>query len=321
MSDMATAFGTLANNGVKVPLNPFLKIENYRGEVLYQRTTEERLNDLRNTQNTQKARESDNQKFGESESLDFRSSDSLIIRSSEFSEFSEIIQAIPAEAAYLVSHILLDNNARTAAFGPSSQLVIPGQVVSVKTGTTNDLRDNWTLGYTPERLVAVWVGNNDNKPMNQALVSGITGAAPIWHNIMRQLLWSRRPIWPERPEGVVGKDVCVLTGLLPTPGNLCDTRHEFFWDKFLPANNYPLQREIWIRKDTGTPIDPNIPLDQQGELELQNHTVISDPLVPEFCLDCAYPVIQELNPDGSVKEERINYPGSVINTTSLRAPP
>ncbi len=285
MSDMATAFGTLANNGVKVPLDPFLKIEDYRGKILYQYSEEDRKQDLSYAQ-----------------------------------------QAIPAQAAYLVSHILLDNNARTAAFGPNSQLVIPGQVVSVKTGTTNDLRDNWTLGYTPELLTAVWVGNNDNKPMNQSLVSGITGAAPIWHDIMTQLLKGRKPIWPEKPEGVVGKDVCVLTGLLapnqsPNTNNQtpsCDTRHEFFWEKFLPENNRAAQREIWIRKDTGTPIDSNIPLDQQGELELQTHTVISDPLVPEFCLDCAYPVEQELNPDGSVKKERINYPGSMIDTTRIR---
>jgi hypothetical protein len=137
-------------------------------------------------------------------------------------------------------------------------------------------------------------------------------------------LKGRKPIWPEKPEDIVGRDVCNLTGLLPTPENSCDTRHEFFWEKFLPetlrsnlCNPQRLdlcfgQREIWIRKDTGAPPDPAIPLDQQGELELQTHTVISDPLVPEFCLDCAYPIEQELNPDGTVKQERINYPGSVI---------
>ena len=285
MTDMATAFGTLANNGVKVTLNPFLKIGDYRGKILYQYSEEERKQDLSYSQ-----------------------------------------QAIPAQIAYLISHILLDNNARTSAFGPTSQLIIPGQVVSVKTGTTNDLRDNWTIGYTPERLTAVWVGNNDNKPMNQALVSGITGAAPIWHEIMSQILKNRKPVWPEKPEGVVGKDVCVLTGLLapnqsPVTNNQtppCDTRHEFFWEKFLPENNRPSQREIWIRKDTGTLMDPAIPQDQQGELELQTHTVISDPLIPEFCLDCAYPMIQELNPDGTIKEEHPNYPGAIIDITKIR---
>ena len=152
--------------------------------------------------------------------------------------------------------------------------------------------------------------------MNQSLVSGITGAAPIWHDIMTQLLKERKPLWPEKPEGVVGKDVCVLTGLLPTP-KTCDTRHEIFWEKFCRKTTGLRQRNL-DPKDTGTPMDPAIPLDQQGELELQTHIVISDPLVPEFCLDCAYPMIQELNPDGTIKGERPNYPGSVINTTSLR---
>ena len=283
MSDMATAFGTLANNGVKVPLDPFLKIEDYKGSILYERSEEQRRVDL----------------------LQVSLSSSQLPDQQLTTNAQHPTLVIPPEAAYLISHILLDNNARTAAFGPSSQLIIPGQVVSVKTGTTNDLRDNWTLGYTPELLTAVWVGNNDNKPMNQSLVSGITGAAPIWHDIMSQLLKGRKPIWPEKPEDIVGRDVCNLTGFLPTPEQSCDTRHEFFWEKFLPENNRPAQREIWIRKDTGTPIDPNIPLDQQGELELQTHTVISDPLVPEFCLDCAYPIDEQ---------GQLQYPGSTIDT-------
>ena len=65
-------------------------------------------------------------------------------------------------------------------------------------------------------------------------------------------------------------------------------------------------------------MDPAIPQDQQGELELQTHTVISDPLIPEFCLDCAYPMIQELNPDGTIKEEHPNYPGAIIDTTKIK---
>ncbi len=308
MTDMATAFGTLANNGVKVPLDPFLRIENYRGEVLYEYSEQERRENLLWVVGCGSSCEGVDELNTKINPFPSSRPNSQLITHN-----SQPVRAIPSEAAYLVSHILLDNNARSAAFGPSSQLIIPGQVVSVKTGTTNDLRDNWTLGYTPELLTAVWVGNNDNKPMNQSLVSGITGAAPIWHDIMTQLLKGRKPIWPEKPEDIVGRDVCNLTGFLPTPEQSCDTRHEFFWEKFLPENNRPAQREIWIRKETGTPVDPAIPLDQQGELELQTHTVISDPLVPEFCLDCAYPLIQELNPDGSVKEERINYPGSLID--------
>ena len=97
-------------------------------------------------------------------------------------------QVIDPGIAYIVSDILSDNNARSWEFGTNSPLFIPDQTVAVKTGTTDNVRDNWTIGYTPSRVVAVWVGNNNNTPMNPNLVSGITGAAPIWHSIMVNLL-------------------------------------------------------------------------------------------------------------------------------------
>lgn len=100
-------------------------------------------------------------------------------------------EAVKPEVAWILSDILADNQARTPAFGPASSLVIPNKTVSVKTGTTNEKRDNWTIGYTPSFVVAVWVGNNDNTPMNPFLTSGITGAAPIWHDIMTVLLENR----------------------------------------------------------------------------------------------------------------------------------
>jgi 1A family penicillin-binding protein len=110
--------------------------------------------------------------------------------------------------AYIISDILSDNVARQSAFGSGSLLEIPNHRVAVKTGTTNDLKDNWTIGYTPEYLVAVWVGNNDNTPMNQYLVSGVTGAAPIWHRVMEYLLNQDKEYntvqgWYEKPANVI----------------------------------------------------------------------------------------------------------------------
>ena len=85
--------------------------------------------------------------------------------------------------AYLITHILSDNDARAPAFGYSSPLRLPdGRPAAAKTGTTTDWRDNWTIGYTPDLAVGVWVGNADNAPMQG--VSGIDGAAPIWHDVM-----------------------------------------------------------------------------------------------------------------------------------------
>lgn len=107
-------------------------------------------------------------------------------------------------AAYILSDILSDNAARVQAFGPGSQLEIPGYKVSVKTGTTDNKLDNWTCGYTPEFTVCVWVGNNDNSPMNPYLASGVTGAAPIWHRTMEYLLKNHgTKVWYQKPANVV----------------------------------------------------------------------------------------------------------------------
>lgn len=99
---------------------------------------------------------------------------------------------IPASVAYEISSILSDPKARAPAFGIHSVLNIPGYPVAVKTGTTNDLRDNWTFGYTPDVVVATWVGNNDNSPMS-AVASGVTGASPIWSHTMQKLLAGSAP--------------------------------------------------------------------------------------------------------------------------------
>ncbi len=116
-------------------------------------------------------------------------------------------KVINPATAFIISDILSDNFARQWAFGPNSSLEIPGYKVAVKTGTTDEKKDNWTIGYTPEFLVAVWVGNNDGTPMNQYLASGITGAAPIWNRMMSYLLknYSSNNKWFEKPENVVEK--------------------------------------------------------------------------------------------------------------------
>lgn len=109
--------------------------------------------------------------------------------------------------AFILSNILSDNFARTLAFGQRSMLEIPGYKIAVKTGTTDSKKDNWTIGYNPDFLVAVWVGNNDNTPMNPVLTSGITGAAPIWNRVMSFLVkrYGNANSWFKKPENVVEK--------------------------------------------------------------------------------------------------------------------
>jgi membrane peptidoglycan carboxypeptidase len=257
--DMAVAFGALANAGIKVPLHPILKVEDYQGNVLEQYTP---------------------------------------------APPDDTNRVLSTEAAYLISHILLDNNARTGAFGPSSQLIIPNQVVSVKTGTTNDLRDNWTIGYTPKFLTAAWVGNNDNTPMSY-LTSGVTGAAPIWNILMRRVLKDEKPIWPEKPESVVATEICSLSGLLPNPDRPCDTRNEFFIQGTQPQAIDNSYRGIWIDKTT------NLPATTGDNLELREHLVLSDSFTQDFCVSCPWP--QLLNPDGTPLATGSAYPEQTID--------
>jgi 1A family penicillin-binding protein len=115
-------------------------------------------------------------------------------------------QVLDPGVAFIVSDILADNNARSMEFGPNSPLVIPNHYVSVKTGTSDNKRDNWTIGYTPDYVAATWVGNDDNSPMSQNLASGITGAAPIWHDIMLNLLSNFSSANMVIPTDIIQKD-------------------------------------------------------------------------------------------------------------------
>lgn len=112
-------------------------------------------------------------------------------------------KVLDAGVAYIISNILSDNPARAMEFGTNSPLNIPD--VSVKTGTSDKLRDNWTIGYTPNFVVATWVGNNDNAPMN-GIASGITGAAPIWRAIFLELLAGKPVQKLARPDNVIEKN-------------------------------------------------------------------------------------------------------------------
>jgi membrane peptidoglycan carboxypeptidase len=125
--------------------------------------------------------------------------------------------------AFMIADILSDPKARIPAFGEKSKLEIPGHTVAVKTGTTDSKRDNWTFGYTPKYVVGVWVGNNDNSPMNQFLASGVTGAAPIWNKIMTNIIKDKPNVAFLRPsdikEGMVGgkKDLILVGDVQKTP--------------------------------------------------------------------------------------------------------
>ncbi len=156
-------------------------------------------------------------------------------------------QVLDARVAYLITDILADEWARLPSFGEESALYI-GRPAAAKTGTTTDWRDNWTIGYTPDLLTAVWVGNADNTPMYH--VSGITGAGPIWHDFMIWALQNRPAQTFARPEGLVRVEVCSLSGRLPN--QYCPhRRQELFIDGTQPTSECDMHRLVRIDAATG----------------------------------------------------------------------
>ena len=280
MYDMAAAFSTFANRGVSVPLTPILKVETYDGQILEEFSPE-------NTQNLTGILPLSWQQFWNRDTSQVTSGPHI---------------TLPEEVSFVISDILSDNNARSAVFGTSSKLVIPGQTVSVKTGTTNDLKDNWTIGYTPDFLAVTWVGNNDNSSMSY-VASGVTGASPIWNDIMKFLLKDTKNKPLVKPEGVTNFQVCNLTGLLATIENGCESHSEFFINGVLPPgqDKAPTRKQVWVRRSDKYPIFPG---DETIDRDLEEHTVVSDPFTKDFCLDCAYPV----NDKGSVQ-----WPQTIVN--------
>jgi membrane peptidoglycan carboxypeptidase len=159
-------------------------------------------------------------------------------------------QVIKAEHTFLISSILSDNEARTPMFGANSVLNLSFQVAA-KTGTTNDFRDNWTLGYTPDLVVGVWVGNPDYTPMQHT--TGLTGAAPIWSEFMTyaiQQLTGGNPTPFNRPANIVDRVICEISGT--EPSQWCPRqRSEFFTADQPPL---PKEQDLWrkVLVDTWT---------------------------------------------------------------------
>ena len=143
----------------------------------------------------------------------------------------EGVRVFSPEAAYLVTHILGDDAARATGFGRDSLLSFSFPVAA-KTGTSKNFRDNWTVGYTSEVVVAVWAGNFDARPMGR--VSGISGAGPLWRKIMRLAADRYPPKAFLRPAGIVEMKVCSDTGLPPGP-DCANTRREIFQARYAPG--------------------------------------------------------------------------------------
>jgi len=233
MNDMMTAYGVLADMGIKQEKTPILKIVDKDGKTLEE-----------NKDNPGK-------------------------------------RILSVETSYLIQQILSDDGARSMVFGKGSFLNIKNHPeVAVKTGTTNDLRDNWTFGYTGDYVVGTWVGNNNNSKMS-GVVSGTTGAAPMWSKIMTEILKDKVAKTPVKPVDIVGMNVCNLSGMA-VPEEGCASHFEYFKKEFLPQKTVSKQN-VLINKDTGLIV-------KEGEdipnAEWQEHTIVKDIVGTVMCLDC-----------------------------------
>ena len=145
-------------------------------------------------------------------------------------------QVLTEQQAFIISSILSDNEARSAEFGVNSYLKVSGLDVMVKTGTTNDKRDNWTIGGNDNAMVGVWVGNNDNSPMLN-VASGISGASPIWHKIVVAAMASKPKLSFDIPQNVVTAQVDTVSG-------------------YAAHDGFPSRSEVFIKGTDPTGVDP-----------------------------------------------------------------
>ncbi|GAB1540389.1 hypothetical protein NUACC21_30580 [Scytonema sp. NUACC21] len=150
----------------------------------------------------------------------------------------------------LMTDMLSDRHARATAFGVDSVLNLPFPT-AVKTGTSSNFRDTWTVGFTTDYTVATWVGNFDGDPMRQ--VSGVTGAAPLWNRIMLHLHQKQEPFGFTPPEGMVQLPICAVSGLKPTPDCSSVVREYFYPETvqdYQHQNQFQLSHEYddWLAK-------------------------------------------------------------------------
>lgn len=180
-------------------------------------------------------------------------------------------RVLSAEEAFLISDILADNQARLITFGANSWLRIPGYQVAVKTGTTDDMRDNWAVGWTPAAIVAVWVGNNDNTPMKR-VASGISGATPIWRRIMMDTLSSRPAKTWGMPKGITTVEVDAISGYPAHNG--FPSRKEYFIKGTEPVGEDPIHVKMKVCK--GEDKKATEPMIARGDYEEREYIVLQE---------------------------------------------
>ncbi|MGE5042271.1 MAG: penicillin-binding transpeptidase domain-containing protein, partial [Candidatus Levyibacteriota bacterium] len=159
------------------------------------------------------------------------------------------------QIAYLITDILSDPSARIPGFGAKNPLLL-SHPAAVKTGTTTDWHDNWTVGYTPSYTVGVWAGNNDNQAMRE--ITGVTGAAPIWNQFFEEFLKGKPIEQFSQPAGITSATICAVSGQLPDA--LCpDKKIETFIAGTEPKQTAQIYKKVTIDTRNNLLASPSCP--------------------------------------------------------------
>ena len=175
----------------------------------------------------------------------------------EFEDKSQ--QVLDPQAVYLVTNIMSDNSARAWVFGANSALTLgSSRPVAAKTGTTQDFRDGWTMGFTPSLAAGVWTGNNNNASMKR---DAVIMAGPIWNRFMKEALEGTPVEQFNRPDGIKEVTVDAVTGKLPTQYTP-ETRTELFADYSVPTDYDDMHVAVQVDSTTGQPATNDTPSDR-----------------------------------------------------------
>ncbi len=185
-------------------------------------------------------------------------------------------RVLEEEEAFLINNVLSDNNARLLTFGENSLLNISTRSVAVKTGTTDDMRDNWTIGWDPKYIVGVWVGNNDNSQMKQ-VASGVSGASPIWRQTILEALKDKPIREFAVPSNITTMEVDKISGFKAHDG--WPSRMDYFIKGTEPDSTDPIHTKLKVCKSDQGKLAPDTMV-ARGDFEEKEFIVLKeeDPL-------------------------------------------
>lgn len=181
-------------------------------------------------------------------------------------------RVLDEKVAFLINSVLSDNKARLLTFGENSYLNMGNKQIAVKTGTTNDLRDNWTVGWNRDYIVGVWVGNNNNEKMKN-VASGVSGAAPIWRREIVEVMKGKPEAMFDQPSGVVQREVDRISGYPAHDGFAA--YQEWFAEGSVPTAVDPIHTKIKLCKNEPNKLANGVSI-SQGNYDEREAIVIKE---------------------------------------------